>query len=114
MATTLKINSSSPSSSILEISTKSHHFFLLFLGLLFILLALVNSTGDPSNPSSNMASRTIPSHETLFSDSSPAEKPAAKTMDFHPRKRGNRKSKGREFEASNHEVPSGPNPISNR
>ncbi|KAI3449880.1 hypothetical protein Pfo_006545 [Paulownia fortunei] len=112
MATTLKINSSS---SVLEISTKSHHFFLFF-GLLFILLALVNSSGDPSKFSSDMAS-TLPSRETLFSESS-AEKAAAKTVDFHPRKSGNRhasKSKGKDqFEASDHEVPSGPNPISNR
>ncbi|KAG8389097.1 hypothetical protein BUALT_Bualt02G0193800 [Buddleja alternifolia] len=112
----LKSKSSSSSSSFLEFSTKPHNFFI-FIGLLFILLALhVNSSaGDPfSNPSS-MASSALPSRETLFAD----EKADAETVAFqYPRKRLNppkhaKKSKGKEFEASDHEVPSGPNPISN-
>ncbi|KAL8029269.1 hypothetical protein ABFX02_14G214700 [Erythranthe guttata] len=93
----------------------------IFLLSLLLLSIFVGSTSDhhPSKPSSpNMAataSNALPSrhnYQTLiFSDSS-----TARTMNLrHRRKRGNRKSKvGSEFEASDHEVPSGPNPISNR
>ncbi|KAL7084418.1 hypothetical protein ACP275_14G222200 [Erythranthe tilingii] len=107
------IPSSSPPSSIINLQ--------IFLLSLLLLSIFVGSTSDhhPSKPSSpNMAataSNALPSrhkYQTLiFSDSS-----TAKTMNLrHRRKRGNRKSKGgSEFEASDHEVPSGPNPISNR
>ncbi|PIN03171.1 hypothetical protein CDL12_24310 [Handroanthus impetiginosus] len=103
MATTLKLNSSFN----LEFSSKPHNL-LLFFGLLFmILVALVNSSSseDFSKPSSDMAS-VLPSHHQT----------TAKTVEFHPRKRGNPRSKGKDprFGASDHEVPSGPNPISNR
>ncbi|XP_011080181.1 CLAVATA3/ESR (CLE)-related protein TDIF [Sesamum indicum] len=126
MATSLmRINSSSSSSSpspfsLLEIPTKPHHFFFFF-GLLFVLLAVVSSSGsDPSVTAA--ASSALPPHETLFS----GERAAAKTVDFQPRKKASNphasKPKGykdddgdrRQFEASDHEVPSGPNPISNR
>ncbi|KAK4419479.1 hypothetical protein Salat_2360800 [Sesamum alatum] len=110
MATSLRINS-----SVLEIPSKPHHFFLFF-GLLFILLAVASSSGG--EPSIDVAA--LPPHQTLFS----GERAAAKTVDFHPRKRAivnphAFKPKGKEddddqFEASDHEVPSGPNPISNR
>ncbi|EYU46341.1 hypothetical protein ABFS82_04G051500 [Erythranthe guttata] len=88
---------------------KSHHFFFLFFFLLFFILSAVVS-------SSEMA----PSNKTLVSNSSSS---APKTVNFEPdsykrakdnNRRDSTKSKGKdEFEASEHEVPSGPNPISN-
>ncbi|PIN22761.1 hypothetical protein CDL12_04522 [Handroanthus impetiginosus] len=116
MAKTLKIN---PFSSLLEIPTKSHKNFVLFLGILLIIivnLAIVSSTSDhTSRPSSRPLMASNPSQETLFKDSN-SKNIHAKNVHFRPRKRGinYRKSKGREFEGSDHEVPSGPNPISNR
>lgn len=88
------------SSSILDISTKSHHFFLVLLFIFFICLALVSSWSTADS-------------ETLMSGHS-----STKTMkDFHARKgdtHSNPKGRDNRFEASDHEVPSGPNPISNR
>ncbi|KAL7172737.1 hypothetical protein ACSBR2_032249 [Camellia fascicularis] len=106
------------SSSLSETSTKSHPF-LLFLSLLFIFLILVHSE-DPSTTPSSMAS-SIPTRRLLAdSSSSPTSK-----MNFHPKNTQNShtpssssssssSSTRREFEAGAHEVPSGPNPISNR
>ncbi|CAI9770634.1 unnamed protein product [Fraxinus pennsylvanica] len=92
-----------------EISTTFTHPFLLFLGLVFIFLVLVNS----SDPSKHSMDSSLPSRRLLLNSDS-----AAKSTNFHPRKRekhshGSSYSK-REFEAGDHEVPSGPNPISNK
>ncbi|KAL7126806.1 hypothetical protein ABFS83_14G211200 [Erythranthe nasuta] len=102
-------------------SSSSINLQIFLLSLLLLLSIFVGSTSDhhPSKPSSpNMAaaaSNALPSrhnYQTLISSDSST----ARTMNLrHRRKRGNRKSKGgSEFEASDHEVPSGPNPISNR
>ncbi|KAL8494257.1 hypothetical protein ACS0TY_025162 [Phlomoides rotata] len=107
MATKLKFNSSSSSSSssFLKISTKFHHLLVVIVGFLFLFVALVNS----SKPSST--STTLPQHEKPFF-------PDSSTTNFRAGRRESRKAKTMkrrdQFEASDHEVPSGPNPISNR
>ncbi|KAL2470650.1 Uncharacterized protein Adt_38786 [Abeliophyllum distichum] len=96
-----------------EISTKYTNPFLLLLGLVFIFLVLVNSS-DPSKPSMDSS---VSSERLLLNTDS-----ATKSTNFHPRKRekyshassSSSSSSRREFEAGDHEVPSGPNPISNK
>ncbi|KAK7395365.1 hypothetical protein VNO78_15917 [Psophocarpus tetragonolobus] len=80
--------------------------FLQFLTLFFILLLLINLSHHQPHPS------TMPSSETTKSSES-----SMSTM--HPQNTHNSyappssKDAGREFGADAHEVPSGPNPISN-
>nr|AFK49423.1 unknown [Lotus japonicus] len=92
------------SSPISETFSKSPTF-LHFLTLFFILLLLIHLSYQP-NPSTAMASAK--SSESTTS-----------TTNLHPQKTKNSQSSskddaGREFGADAHEVPSGPNPISNR
>ncbi|KAB1210166.1 CLAVATA3/ESR (CLE)-related protein TDIF [Morella rubra] len=98
------------SSSISEIHTKSHPF-ILFLAILFIFLLLINLS-NTMNPS--MAS-SVPVKRLLLDPSASA---ASTTTSLHPKQIGKRhtsptSSTKREFGADAHEVPSGPNPISN-
>ncbi|PSR89697.1 TDIFp like [Actinidia chinensis var. chinensis] len=82
----------SPTSQI----TAKSHLFLIFLSLLFIFLVLVHSA-DSSTPSTTTT--------------------ATATMDLNPKRTQSSRpssSTRREFGAKAHEVPSGPNPISNR
>ncbi|OIT20345.1 hypothetical protein A4A49_38470 [Nicotiana attenuata] len=85
-----------------EFSTFKSQSFLYFITLFFIFLILVHSSSDPMS----FKNSNNPSSST--------------TMKLHPRKipRNHHKPSSskthREFEAGAHEVPSGPNPISNR
>ncbi|GFZ17617.1 similar to CLAVATA3/ESR-RELATED 41 [Actinidia rufa] len=80
-----------------QIPAKSQ-LFLVFLSLLFIFLVLVHSA-DSSTPSTTITAT------------------ATATMDLNPKRTQSSRpssSTRREFGAKAHEVPSGPNPISNR
>ncbi|KAE7997975.1 hypothetical protein FH972_002561 [Carpinus fangiana] len=92
------------SSSISEIHTKSHPF-VLFIAILFIFLLLINLS-NPINPS--MASSSVPLKRVLLDPSASA----TSTANLHPKQARNKPTE-REFGAEAHEVPSGPNPISN-
>ncbi|KAG6657667.1 hypothetical protein I3843_04G097900 [Carya illinoinensis] len=101
------------SPSISEIHAKSHPF-VLFLVMLFIFLLLINLISNPTNPS--MAS-SAPIKRLLLE---PQQASAASTANLYPKQTRNRphtssssSSTKREFGAEAHEVPSGPNPISN-
>ncbi|KAJ7950412.1 CLAVATA3/ESR (CLE)-related protein 41-like, partial [Quillaja saponaria] len=91
-----------PSSSISETFTKSHPFFQ-FLSLLFIFLLLINLS-NPMNPST-VTSSSSSSNSIKQSESTPS------TTNLNPHKT---QSSHRKFGVEAHEVPSGPNPISNR
>ncbi|XP_034915916.1 CLAVATA3/ESR (CLE)-related protein 41 [Populus alba] len=105
-------------STISETFKRSHHFFL-FLALLFVFI-LLTSPSKPINPTDAVASISI---KRLLLESS---EPASTTMNLHPKHtQGTRtsssssspsssKSTRKKFGAQAHEVPSGPNPISNR
>ncbi|KAK9015977.1 hypothetical protein V6N11_007064 [Hibiscus sabdariffa] len=81
------------------------HFPFLLLALFFLFLLLLNPSANPIG--SSKATPAIPFKRLLLHSSS--------TMDFHSRQRASSsESSGREFGAQAHEVPSGPNPISNR
>ncbi|GMI73500.1 hypothetical protein HRI_001019300 [Hibiscus trionum] len=85
------------------------HFPLLLLTLFFVLLLLSNPSTNPI-VSSN-ATPSIPFKRLLLLRNSSK----SSTMNLHPRQRASSsKSSRREFGAEAHEVPSGPNPISNR
>ncbi|KAK8495691.1 hypothetical protein V6N11_065988 [Hibiscus sabdariffa] len=81
------------------------HFPFLLLALLFLFLLLLNPSANPID--SSKPTPAIPFKRLLLHNSS--------TMDFHSRQRASSsESSRREFGAEAHEVPSGPNPISNR
>ncbi|KAG5233677.1 CLE protein [Salix suchowensis] len=82
--------------------TKSYHFLSL-LGFLFIFILLITTSTKPKNPT-NMAA-SIPIRRLLLESS---ESPST-AMNLHPKQ-----TQDAQFGASAHEVPSGPNPISNR
>ncbi|XVF81158.1 hypothetical protein PTKIN_Ptkin15bG0134400 [Pterospermum kingtungense] len=108
---------------------KSHNYSLLlfFLTLFFIFLLLVNPTTNPTNSSINGTTTTtsVPFKRLLLHDHS-SKSSTSSSMNLHPKKMPNThstsspstsKSSSRsksEFGAEAHEVPSGPNPISNR
>ncbi|CAK9163458.1 unnamed protein product, partial [Ilex paraguariensis] len=84
------------------------------LSLLFIFLLLVHPS-DPLNPSM-ASSLQLSTKRSLLSDSSSS---ASSTMNLNPKKTQNSHapsstSTRTEFESAAHDVPSGPNPISNR
>ncbi|TKY66091.1 CLAVATA3/ESR (CLE)-related protein TDIF [Spatholobus suberectus] len=96
---------SSSSSPISEPFSKSPTFLQL-LSLFFILLVLINLSHQP-HPSTMASSESTKSSESTMS-----------TTSMHPHNTHNShspssKDAGREFGAGAHEVPSGPNPISN-
>ena len=99
---------SSSSSPISEPFSKSPSF-LHFLSLFFILLLLINLSHQP-HPYTTMGSSD---KSTKSSES------AMSTTSMHPQNTqkshtpSSTKDAGREFGADAHEVPSGPNPISN-
>ncbi|KAL6527746.1 hypothetical protein OROMI_029557 [Orobanche minor] len=89
----------------------SHHYILVLLFLFLLVfvstVAVGSSGGHFQKPSTEMAAgrRFSSRGRTLFSE----------TVDFHSRKNGKfKQSKGSEFQGRKHEVPNGPNPISNR
>ncbi|KAK8521747.1 hypothetical protein V6N12_066333 [Hibiscus sabdariffa] len=86
-----------------ESLAKSHTFLLLLLTLsFFIFLLLLN----PTSMNSPNVTPSVPVKRPLLHAS----------MNFHHKQTRNTptSSSSREFEAEAHEVPSGPNPISNR
>ncbi|OIW07565.1 hypothetical protein TanjilG_08452 [Lupinus angustifolius] len=93
------------STPISESFTKSS-IFLQILTLFFILLILVNLSHQPN-----------PSTKASFEPVKSSDQPTMSTTNFHPQKAKNTHSSskdvGRDFGADAHEVPSGPNPISN-
>ncbi|KAJ8899250.1 hypothetical protein K2173_012838 [Erythroxylum novogranatense] len=92
--------------------------FLLFFALLFFLLLLPSNPTTPMNPSTKGSSITVKRFllETLESAST-----TTSNMNLHPGQAHSARrssspsssSKRREFGVEAHEVPSGPNPISN-
>nr|AFK46247.1 unknown [Medicago truncatula] len=84
--------------------------FFHFLTLFFILLLIINlshqptTTTNPTNPSSMTSTKSTESKSTSTSTS---------TTNLHPHKT-QKDGAGKEFGVDAHEVPSGPNPISNR
>ncbi|KAK7338910.1 hypothetical protein VNO77_19544 [Canavalia gladiata] len=94
---------SSSSSSISEPYSKSPNF-LQFLTLFFILLLLINLSHQP-NPSTMASSESTKTSMSTTNMKNP-QKP-------HNSNSPSSKDVGREFGAEAHEVPSGPNPISN-
>ncbi|GER25014.1 cLAVATA3/ESR-related protein TDIF [Striga asiatica] len=117
MATALKLDPSPIISSSNNIS-RTRRFLKLF-GLLFmILIVFVSSSGGLSKPSDlGMAA----SRKTLLSEAYAGKSSDShQTVDLGGGKRENGhipKSKGKDhswYESSDHEVPSGPNPISNK
>ncbi|KAG2716815.1 hypothetical protein I3843_03G146300 [Carya illinoinensis] len=106
------------SSSIPEIQAKSQPF-VLFLAILFIFFLLVNLSNS-MNPSMTAASSSsVPVKIRLLLEY-PSSASAKSTTNLHPKQTRNRHTSSpsssttkREFGAEAHEVPSGPNPISN-
>ncbi|KAL6271223.1 hypothetical protein ACE6H2_028134 [Prunus campanulata] len=119
MAAAPKTSPSSSSPSVSEFHTKLNPSLLLFLSLVFfIFLLLVSPISNPTTTSpSSMASSSSSSKRLLLEPS----KPAMSTTNLHPKKTQNSRTSAtsstararREFGAEAHEVPSGPNPISN-
>lgn len=89
-----------------------------FLQILFVLLLLINlSHNQQLNPSSKSPSLASSQHTTSSAKSSSS--PSEFTTNLNPKTTHNSHTsstspKGREFGSDAHEVPSGPNPISNR
>ncbi|KAG7583282.1 hypothetical protein ISN44_As08g028040 [Arabidopsis suecica] len=93
-----------------QTNTKSSHSHTLLLLLIFLsLLLFISLTIPMTRP--QFTSTVAPFKRVLLEPSAPA----SSTMDLHPkaRARHNRTSRRREFGNDAHEVPSGPNPISN-
>ncbi|KAK8557575.1 hypothetical protein V6N13_007933 [Hibiscus sabdariffa] len=86
---------------------EKHHSFLLLLTLFFLFILLLNPSTNPIHSSSLTPS--IPFKRLLLHNSSES---SAKQM--RNRRTSSSKSSRREFGTDAHEVPSGPNPISNR
>ncbi|KAB2636544.1 CLAVATA3/ESR (CLE)-related protein 44 [Pyrus ussuriensis x Pyrus communis] len=114
MAAAPKTSSSPPSSpSISEFPTKVNPNLLLFLALVFFIFLLLVS---PSSMASSSSSASPITSKRLLSEPS-----SKSTINFHPKNTKNpttttsssNPSARREFGAEAHEVPSGPNPISN-
>ncbi|KAK9726482.1 hypothetical protein RND81_05G218300 [Saponaria officinalis] len=113
-----------PSSSFLPSSSSSKqiyyhsksHTFLTGISLVFVILLLV----DPAHQArslSNMVSE--PAKQTLVASVSVSESSTtmSTTSSFQPNTKGKKhgdKLPSKQFEGDEHEVPSGPNPISNR
>ncbi|CAL9023265.1 unnamed protein product [Prunus brigantina] len=120
MAAAPKTSPSSSSPSVSEFHTKLNPSLLLFLSIVFfIFLLLVSPISNPTTTSpSSMASSSSSSSKRLLLEPS---KPAMSTTNLHPKKTQNSRTSAtsstararREFGAEAHEVPSGPNPISN-
>lgn len=112
----MAVPKTSSSPSISEIHAKFHPF-VLFLAIFFIFLLLINLLSNPTNPS--MASSSSAPIKRLLLE--PQQASAASTANLHPKQTRNRHTssssssftKRPEFGAEAHEVPSGPNPISN-
>ncbi|KAK8345927.1 hypothetical protein V6Z12_A07G180700 [Gossypium hirsutum] len=97
------------STSSLSHAYEKPHFFLLFLTLVFLVfLLLLNPSSNPIN-SSNVTP-SIPFKRLLLRNS---WKSSSSTMNLPPKQRRHPRTSASSFGAEAHEVPSGPNPISN-
>ncbi|KAJ8749448.1 hypothetical protein K2173_025643 [Erythroxylum novogranatense] len=101
-------------------SKYSPHHFLFFFALLLILLLVTSQPTGPLNPSAKLSSTTVKRILIESTDSDSATSTTTTAMNLHPeqthkahRFSSSSKSKHREFGVEAHEVPSGPNPISN-
>uniref|UniRef100_A0A803MLN1 Uncharacterized protein n=1 Tax=Chenopodium quinoa TaxID=63459 RepID=A0A803MLN1_CHEQI len=106
-------NKTPPSSSPRENNYNKSQPFILFLSFLFIFLLLARPADQirHSNMVSEPDSQTLPASTASTSSSS-----TATTSTLRPNKKAHHEKTlpSKQFEASEHEVPSGPNPISNR
>ncbi|KAK7292972.1 hypothetical protein RJT34_15831 [Clitoria ternatea] len=106
---------SSSSSPIFSQHFSKSSTFLQFLTLFFILLLLINLSHQP-NPSTTMASsETFKPSKSSTSSTTTMHHPH-NSQNSHSTPSSSSSSKyahGKEFGADAHEVPSGPNPISN-
>ncbi|XP_021830574.1 CLAVATA3/ESR (CLE)-related protein 41 [Prunus avium] len=121
MAAAPKTSPSSSSPSVSEFHTKLNPSLLLFLSLVFfIFLLLVSPISNPTTTSPSSMASSSSSKRLLLEPS----KPAMSTTNLHPKNTQNSRTSAtsstsstararREFGAEAHEVPSGPNPISN-
>lgn len=117
MAVPKTSSSSSSSSSVPEIQTKSQPF-VFFLAILFIFFLLVNLSNSMNPSMTASSSSSVPVKRFLLEQPSSAS--AKSTANLHPKQTRKRHTSSpssstakREFGAEAHEVPSGPNPISN-
>ncbi|KAL9431279.1 hypothetical protein AB3S75_026461 [Citrus x aurantiifolia] len=94
-----------------ETYTKSYS--LLFFALIcFIFLLFQFSATDPIKASPSKPDSSVTTTSTRFLLNSPS---STSTVNLHnPKRTPNTPSNGQQFGADEHEVPSGPNPISNR
>ncbi|EOA31763.1 hypothetical protein CARUB_v10014984mg [Capsella rubella] len=94
-----------------QTNTKSSHSHTLLLLLIFLSLLLFASFTIPVTRRPQFTSTAAPFKRVLLEPSVSA----SSTMDLRPkaRTRRSRTSRRREFGNDAHEVPSGPNPISN-
>ncbi|GMI76178.1 hypothetical protein HRI_001287100 [Hibiscus trionum] len=102
-------------------AAESHSFLLLLALSLFTFLLLLNPTTTNHHPmNSPNVTPSIPFKRLLLHASSKPSTPTPSSMSFHPTPTSTSSSPAstsssrREFGAGAHEVPSGPNPISNR
>ncbi|XP_008235497.1 PREDICTED: CLAVATA3/ESR (CLE)-related protein 44 [Prunus mume] len=118
MAAAPKTSPSSSSPSVSEFHTKLNPSLLLFISIVFfIFLLLVSPISNPTTTSPSSMASSSSSKRLLLEPS----KPAMSTTNLHPKKTQNSRTSAtsstararREFGAEAHEVPSGPNPISN-
>ncbi|KAJ9543455.1 hypothetical protein OSB04_023162 [Centaurea solstitialis] len=108
----------SSSSQISQFSNPSSCPSLFFVSILIIFIFLITLLQS----STSMAVRSVPFEPTTSnSNDKPSRTSSTTTMDFdhhhHPKRTHHDQSHSkprRSFEAGAHEVPSGPNPISNR
>ncbi|EXC24189.1 hypothetical protein L484_015208 [Morus notabilis] len=111
--------SSSSSPSIFENQITKSNTFLLVVALVFIFLLLSTTRTPISNPRDpyyyNSMASTLNSRRRLLMDSS-GSTATVSTTNLHPKKAQkphSSPSTRTKFGAEAHEVPSGPNPISN-
>ncbi|KFK39791.1 clavata3 esr -related protein tdif-like [Arabis alpina] len=93
-----------------QINTKSSHSHTFLLFLICLSFLLIISLTIPMNHHQS-TSTAAPIRRVLLESSVPA----SSTLDLRPKAstQGSRSSRRREFGNDAHEVPSGPNPISN-
>ncbi|ESR56862.1 hypothetical protein CICLE_v10023001mg [Citrus x clementina] len=98
-----------------ETYTKSYSL-LLFALVCFIFLLFQFSTTDPIKASPSKPDSSVTTTSTRFLLNSPSStSTSTSTVNLHnPKRTPNTPSNGQQLGADEHEVPSGPNPISNR
>uniref|UniRef100_A0A803LAH9 Uncharacterized protein n=1 Tax=Chenopodium quinoa TaxID=63459 RepID=A0A803LAH9_CHEQI len=111
-----KTNKTPPSSSLRENNYNKSHPFILFLSFLFIFLLLARPADQirHSNMVSEPDNQTLPASTASTSSSSSTATTTTSTLRPNNKAHHEKSLPSKQFEASEHEVPSGPNPISNR